>query len=209
MWLSHVEYHLRPLPGFTRIQPWLEAAAARSWRRTHQPPPPRSVKAALIRRHAGLGRRVFVESGTFFGDMVAALRLDFERLFSIELSPRLARRAERRFGADESVTILHGDSAVLLGPLLRSLAAPAVLWLDGHYSGWLTARGATDTPVRREIQAALDSGTPQDVILIDDARLFGSDPAYPSVEDLRSLVRAQRPGWALRIEDDVVRVSAD
>jgi hypothetical protein len=209
MWLSYVEYHLRPLPGFIRIQPWLDAAALRAWERSHQPPPPRSVKAAAIRRHASAARRVFVESGTFFGDMVAAVRPDFDRLFSIELSPRLACRAQRRFAADGAVTILPGDSGALLGPLLRSVGAPAVLWLDGHYSGWLTARGETDTPVRREIEAALDSGTPDDVLLIDDARLFGAHPAYPSVEDLIALVRSHRPGWGLQLEDDVVRVSAD
>ena len=207
MWLPYVEYHLRALPGFLRVQPWLEAAALRDWKRTRRPPPPRSVKAVAIRRHATAARRVFVESGTFFGDMVAAVRPAFDRLFSIELSPRLARGAQRRFAADGAVTILEGDSGALLGPLLRSVGAPAVLWLDGHYSGWLTARGETDTPVRREIEAALECGTPDDVLLIDDARLFGSDPAYPLLEDLFNLVRSRRPGWELRLEDDIVRVS--
>ena len=27
MWLPYVEYHLRPLPGFALVQPWLEVAA--------------------------------------------------------------------------------------------------------------------------------------------------------------------------------------
>lgn len=209
MWLSYLEYHLRPLPGFPLIQPWLEAAALRAWERTGRPPPPRPVKTVAIRRHASASRRVFVESGTFFGDMLKAVRPDFDRLFSIELSPRLARRAQRRFAADGAVTILSGDSGVLLGPLLRSVRAPAVVWLDGHYSGWLTARGDTDTPVRHEVEAALDSGTPGDVLLIDDARLFGAHPAYPSVEEIASLVRSHRPGWRLRLEDDILTLCAE
>ncbi len=98
MLLPHLEYHLRPLPGFTRIQPWLEAVALRSWQRTRRPPPPRSVKAAAIRQHASATRRVFVESGTFFGDMVMAVRSGFDRLFSIELFG--CRRAQPRFAAD-------------------------------------------------------------------------------------------------------------
>jgi hypothetical protein len=208
MWLPYLEYYLRPVPGFGRVQPWLEAAALRAWQRTHVPPPPRTVKAAAVRRHATAARSVFVESGTFFGDMVAAVRPDFARLFSIELSGRLARRAQRRFAADAAVTILSGDSGALLGPLLLSVNAPAVLWLDGHYSGWLTARGETDTPVRREIEAALDSGTSDDVILIDDARLFGAHPAYPSIDEVLALVRSHRPSWRLRVEDDVVLASA-
>ncbi len=188
MWLSYVEYHLRPLPGFSRIQPWLDAATLRAWERTHQPPPPRSVKAAAIRRHAGAARRVFVESGTFFGDMVAAVRPDFDRLFSIELSPRLARRAQRRFAADRAVTILPGDSAALLGPLLRSVGAPAVLWLDGHYSGWLTARGETDTPVRREIEAVLDWG-PRTTCSSSTMPVSSASPGLPVGRGPRALVR--------------------
>jgi hypothetical protein len=149
-----------------------------------------------------------VESGTFFGDMLAAVRPDFDRVYSIELSPRLARRARQRFAADGAVTILLGDSGSLLGPLLRSLGTPAAVWLDGHYSGWLTARGETDTPVWREIEAALDSGAPDDVLLIDDARLLGVHPAYPLVEEIAELVRSRRPGWRLRLEDDILRASA-
>jgi len=208
MWLAHIEYHLRSIPGFGLIQPWTEAAALWDWRRSQRPPPPRTVKAAAIRSYARSTRRIFVESGTFFGDMVAAVRPDFDRLISIELSPRLARRARRRFASDGAVTILQGDSGAVLGPLLASLSAPAVLWLDGHYSGWLTARGDTETPVLREVEAALEFGHSEDVLLVDDARLFGRDPAYPSTADLSARVRARRPGWEVRMEDDIVRACA-
>ena len=206
MWLPYLEYYLRPVPGFTVFHPLLEAASLRAWRRDGRPPAPRTVKEAIIRGFAGPPRRVFVETGTFYGDMIAAVRGDFERLFSIELSPRLARRATRRFAGDPRVAILEGDSGDRLGPLLRGLGAPAVIWLDGHYSGVLTARGESDTPLARELAAALECGTTQDVVLVDDARLIGCDPAYPSLGEIESLVGARRPGWTVQVLDDVLRV---
>lgn len=205
--LSHLEFHLRPVPGFTLVQPLLEALALRQWHRSRRPPAPRSIKAAVIRRFAGTkARTVFVETGTFYGDILATLREDFERLYSIELHPGLGKRATRRFAGDPKVSILIGDSAQHLEPLLRSISRPAVLWLDGHYSGFLTARGDSDTPVLRELDAVFRGGTPHDVVMIDDARLFGVDPAYPSLSELEKRVREARPDWHLRVEDDIVQM---
>lgn len=206
MWLPYLEYYLRPVPGFGLLRPFLDALALREWRRHRRPPAPRTVKEALIRGFAGPNRRVLVETGTFYGDMLAALSADFDRLYSIELSPRLARAAVRRFAREPRVTIVQGDSGVRLGPLLRSLGAPAVIWLDGHYSGVLTARGESDTPLARELHEALEEGTSDDVILVDDARLIGTDPSYPTLAQIRSLVEARRPGWAVHLEDDVLRI---
>jgi hypothetical protein len=205
MWLAHVEYHLRGVPGFPLVQPWLEALADSQWQRSRRPPPPRSVKVGVIRGYASDVRRAFVETGTFYGDTLAAVRPDFERLYSIELSARLAKRARRRFAGDPGITVLEGDSGLLLEGLLRSISAPVVLWLDGHYSSWLTARGETDTPILRELQAVLAAGTPDDVLLIDDARLFGRQPAYPPLQELLTLLQGGRPGWQVRVEDDIIQ----
>jgi hypothetical protein len=207
MLLPFLEYYLRPVPGFALLQPLLETLALRDWNHRRRPPPPRSVKAAVIRRFAdAASRRVFVETGTFYGDMLAAVEHDFSRLYSIELHPRLARLAARRFMGDPRVSIIAGDSATALEPLLRSIAAPCVIWLDGHYSGPLTARGEGDTPVLRELDAILRCGTTRDVILIDDARLFGQDPAYPSIAEVERRARGAHPEWSVTVEDDIVQM---
>lgn len=205
--LPHLEFHLRPVPGYALLQPLIEFLALRQWHRHHLPPAPRSVKVARIRRFADRrARSSFVETGTFYGDMLAALAGDFERLCSIELDPGLGGRAARRFASDPRISIVIGDSAMMLEPLLRSLARPSVLWLDGHYSGILTARGASDTPILRELDAVFCGGTPHDVVLIDDARLFGTDGAYPTLAELERRLHAVRPGWIMRIEDDIVEM---
>ncbi len=207
-WLGHLEFNLRPLPGYGLLEPILERAALRDWARTHRPPAPRSIKTAAIRRFADPTRRVFVETGTFYGDMVAALRDDFARLYSIELSAGLYRKAMRRFEGDPGITILHGDSGSVLGPVLRGADAPAVLWLDGHYSGVLTARSKDgDTPVMQELRTALESGTEDDAILIDDARLFGQGRGYRSLMEVEALLLRFRPGWSMKVEDDIIQLA--
>ena len=205
--LPHLEFTLRRFPGYGLIRPLIEAAALRRWQRLRQPPAPRPVKAAIIRQFADhRARRTFVETGTFFGDMLAEVRPDFDHLFSIELHPMLGIRAQRRFAADANVTVIIGDSATELGPLLRTIHAPAVLWLDGHYSGFQTARGAVDTPILIELEAVFREGTIDDVVLIDDARLFGVDPAYPALADLEERMKRTRPDWNIRIVDDIIQM---
>ena len=207
--LPHLEFRLRPLPGYALLRPLLEALALREWRRHRRPPAPRPVKADAIRRFAEPATRsVFIETGTFYGDMLAALSQDFERLYSIELHLGLARRASRRFAGDARISIIGGDSGEMLEPLLRSLSRPCVLWLDGHYSGVLTARGDSDTPILRELDALFRGGTPADAVLIDDARLFGTDAAYPTLAEVERRTRAARAGWIVRVEDDIIRLHA-
>lgn len=202
--LPFVEYYLRPVPGFSYLRPVLDALALRHWLRTGSPPAPRTVKRDLIRGFASARRRVFIETGTFYGDMLAELQSDFDALYSIELSPRLAKRAAARFAGDPRVRIVEGDSGEVLGRLLSTLQKPAVLWLDGHYSGPLTARGAVDTPLLRELGAALSIGTIEDAILVDDARLLGVDRSYPTELEVRSLIRQAHPEWTVTLVSDVV-----
>jgi len=45
-----------------------------------------------------------------------------------------------------------------------------------------------------------------EVILIDDAREFGVDPAYPTIEELRQMVAAQRPHLRLSVDADIIRI---
>jgi hypothetical protein len=140
------------------------------------------------------------------GDTVYALRHDFERLISIELDPELAAHARQRFKRHSNITILQGDSSVVLPELLSALHDPALFWLDAHWSGGITARAEIDTPVTREIEAILRHPFDCPVILIDDARYFGVDAGYPTLESVCEQVLRSRSSWICSVQDDVIRV---
>ncbi len=207
--LQPVRPLLRALRNGTR---GLRRSARQSWwqRLRGRPPipPPHEYKVRVILDYA---RRfhiaTLVETGTYLGDTIEATRAAFERVWSIELDDSLFEAATRRFNTAENVTIIHGDSARLLPEVLAKVNGPTLFWLDGHFSGGMTARGDTDTPIGAELQAVLARPGMDDVVLIDDARDFGVGD-YPSIASIASAIAAQRPGWAFEVRDDIMRAHA-
>ena len=188
---------------------WRMRRSVRRWERVGRPaPPPHLLKQAAIRRYIDLfGLKVFVETGTFRGDMVDAMKSDFDRLYSIELSRELFERARHRFRSHDNVKLIHGDSGVQIARVLTEIDEPTLFWLDGHYSAGETARGDQDTPIMQELQHIFDAPDYGHVVIIDDARCFGENPAYPSIDDLRNFVGTQRTGLEFTIADDSIRIT--
>lgn len=187
-----------------RIRARLEVAR---WDAAGRPaPPPHVVKQRVLRQYArDHGLRVLVETGTYLGDMVHAMKPHFDRVYSIELSDELHEQARRRFAGDDHVTLLRGDSGVVIRQIVAQLRQPALFWLDGHYSGGNTASGARGTPVLEELGHILDAPDLGHVVVIDDARLFGTDPAYPTILALEAFVLARRR-CIVTVADDSIRV---
>jgi hypothetical protein len=144
----------------------------------------------LLREYARRdGLQVFVETGTLYGDTLAALSPYFEELHSIELCPDLHQKAVERFAKDRKIMLWHGDSGELLPRVLELVREPALFWLDGHYSGEGTARGIDDTPVVRELAHVSNHKLcGKHLVVVDDARLFCGQDGYPQKEHLRNLV---------------------
>jgi hypothetical protein len=178
------------------------------WRAGGSPvPPPDSVKQITVLRYAKAFRlRTFVETGTFMGAMVEAVRTTFHRVVSIELDPALSRRARERFASFPHVTVLEGDSARLLPQVLAGLNEPALFWLDAHFSGGATAKGDLETPIIQELDGILNHAVRDHVILIDDARCFVGANDYPTVDSVRTTVLSRRPGWTFEVRDDIIRI---
>ena len=126
---------------------------------------------AEISRHFALS--TFIETGTFRGDTIATLCRDFDKLISIELSEDLHQQARRRFASCHNVVLIKGDSASQLPRALDECdGCSAFIWLDAHYSGGGTAKGAQNTPIIQEVESIHRSGTGRDLIVVDDLRLF-------------------------------------
>jgi len=173
-------------------------------------PPPHIIKQRAIKEYAArYGCKIFVETGTFLGDMVEAMKDVFTQIYSIELSNELCNDARLRFKGLSHIEIISGDSGDEIKNLICKIHEPALFWLDGHYSGGPTARGKKDTPIFEELTHILKAPSEnKHVIIIDDARCFGKDPSYPTLEELGNFIKSHRQDLEITVKDDSVRIVA-
>ena len=169
-------------------------------------PPPSSVKRAIIAQYLCRYKLdTLIETGTYHGDTVDYFRGACARVISIELNPTFANDAQKRFRANSNVEILQGDSGKVLAKVIPTLKAPALFWLDGHYSGGDTARAEYDTPILQELEFIAAEPRHKHVILIDDARLFTGLDSYPPLAAIREFFHTRFPSYSVQVENDVIR----
>ena len=192
---------------FNWYQRWRLASAYNLWKVSGAHiPPPHSVKQYHILKTARRSRaKVFVETGTYKGDMVNAVKNVFKEFHSIELDHLLFAKAGERFIKDKNIFLHRGDSAELLPEILGNINEPILFWLDGHYSGGITAKGDVITPIVKEL-SILSKRTQKDSILIDDARLFNGTDDYPDINEMLRIAREDFPDGELRIGDDIISI---
>lgn len=181
----------------------------RQWQRQNRVgAPPYAVKEMVLKEYADRFSLVrFIETGTFMGDMVCAMRCVMEEIWSIELDHSLCEHAKRKFRRFQNIHILEGDSAKLLGTILASIQEPCLFWLDAHYSGGVTAYGKQESPIIQELDHVLHHNVFGHVVLIDDARCFTGDNAYPTIAELESLIQRHRPEWRFTVAHDIIRLT--
>ena len=168
-------------------------------------PPSDETKRAIIRDYARRsGCRVFVETGTYRGDTIAAVSDLFEEIHSIEIDAALYRQACTRFRGDPRIKLHLGDSGALLPEIVAAHREPILFWLDGHASGGETGSGKKHTPIVEELEVIMAHPTRQHVILIDDAMDFGAEPDYPPMRKLRRLAR-NYPDFV--VKEHIVRIT--
>ncbi len=78
---------------------------------------------------------------------------------------------------------------------MKNIDSTVLFWLDCHYSGGITAKGDTNCPIYKELEAIFQLKNVDYILMIDDARYFGNpnDPDYPSIEDLEKYVNEKSP----------------
>lgn len=209
--MAHWLRSVLPAPMIESLRAWrADRRDARDWRAYRAAPvlpPPHAVKARTVIEHGrrfGLG--TLIETGTYEGEMARKASPHFRRIVTIELDAGLARAATLKLARLGHVEVIAGDSAQVLPEVLASLREPALFWLDGHFSGAGTARGASDTPLLAELEAITRHPVPGHVVLIDDARLLGAGD-YPTLDDLRRIAGAWRADGGVEVGDDIVRLT--
>lgn len=192
--------HLDSIRRFPETRRWISAGC------TGIAPPPvkRKILMAYLHKYA---LNQFIETGTHLGDTLAYMAYNRNtQCTSIELADYYYQQAKGRFKSYANVKLLHGDSGALMSSVLSKLHTPALFWLDGHYSGGLTAQGECDTPVSTELQAILASSCKAHVILIDDVRCFDGSNGYPHLDDLLKTVRVQS-NYCAEVSTDIIRLT--
>jgi hypothetical protein len=181
----------------------------RWWLNGQPAPPPHFIKRRTVNiAGRSIGARLFIETGTYQGEMVEFAKKRFDRIISIELEPNLYAQAVSRFAVEKHIEILLGDSAKLLPELLRrpETHQSTVFWLDGHYSCGITGRGDKDTPILEELETILGRNE-RDVILIDDARCFNGEGDYPRLEKIVEAIRLRRPDLIVKVKNDIIHLT--
>lgn len=179
-----------------------------SWKLRGEPQrSPHLLKQRTVRACAKrYGLSTLMETGTYYGEMVCAMKRHFDLIYSVEFDPRLAQRAMRKFARYPHIHIVEGDSQRVLPELLRSLTQPALFWLDAGYYGWEGVH-VDRQRLSRELEAILHHRVPGHVILMDDAHTLDGRNGALTVEGLKSRVASEFPGRAVEVKHDIVRIT--
>lgn len=169
--------------------------------------PPHLVKQRTVGEYADRFRlRVLVETGTYYGEMVAAMRRRFEEIYSVEYSPQLARRAQRKFSRSPHIHILEGDSQRAIPEVLKSLTRPALFWLDAGYYGWAGEQGDRQR-LTSELDSILGHSIREHVVLMDDAHGLTGQNGAPTVEQLKQRIESRFPGRVVEVKQNILRIT--
>jgi hypothetical protein len=167
---------------------------------------PHLLKQKVVREfEEKFGLNTLVETGTYYGEMVAAMKNRFDCIYSIESVPALAERAARKFANEEHVRIFCGDSRVVMPEVLALLKGPALFWLDAGYYGWVGIR-TNEQRLSAELEMILSHPYPH-VILLDDARGLTGRNGIPSVQDVKTYVESKFPQRMVEVKYDIMRVT--
>ena len=212
-----------PAPEFRAIRrrnrlmalfPWVEnllewrqcLIASARWRRSgwFAPVPYFVRRAHLLTLGKQIGATTVIETGTYRGDTTLFLARHFPTVHTIEVEHNLAALARERFADKPGITLWQGDSPTVLAKLMADAGGPLLVYLDGHDSGGVTGKGTESCPVMSELECIREGKLEKIIIVIDDARLFGLDPAYPTLSQIRQFAEKHMPDFTVRTELDAI-----
>lgn len=169
---------------------------------------PHREAALELARLAGI--KIFVETGTYKGKTTRWAAEHFEIVHTIEAAEPFYKRYSKELEQLGNVVTHFGDSRTTLGRVENMIGnQPALFWLDGHWSGGVTAGEQEECPLIEELLAIRHRRG--DVIMIDDARLFLAAPPlpfdadqWPNVFDLALALGDQLGAYSIEIFHDII-----
>ncbi|MEN6553995.1 MAG: hypothetical protein ABFC34_14035 [Methanobacterium sp.] len=134
-------------------------------------------------------RKVFIETGTADGDGVdIAIKVGFEKIYSIELNPELHKKCVEKFNTEEyknyncEINLICGNSEIELPKILENIDEPFILWLDAHWSGGPYIGENMEFYLPKELKSILKYSNKFDdsVIIIDDMNHYLNNKQFCS-----------------------------
>jgi hypothetical protein len=174
------------------------------------PPSDRAKRRHLLELFRARGHEVLVESGTYLGGTVAFMRPHARRIVSVEIEPSLHEAARGRFAGDQNVELLLGDAAILIPEVVAELREPALVWLDGHFTGGVnTVPGEAVEPAPGILESLGKLDLPRSMtVVVDDVRLFGRGDGFPQLDELVLGARRAFPGAEIALGLDSLVICA-
>ncbi len=147
----------------------------------------------------------FIETGTYYGHTTVLIAEIIQNVYTFEPFSPLHKTLDKKFSNFENITLIKSESEKGLPDLLKKINENSMYYLDAHYSGDGTHFGDLETPIMREVELILTSKKFK-MILIDDARNFGSVPDYPSLEFLKQYVSSKSPHYNFYVKYDQIYI---
>jgi hypothetical protein len=123
--------------------------------------------------------------------------------------------AKERFRHKGNVTVLSGTSEERFREAIDQIRGPVAFWLDGHFSGGITFKGASDTPIQFELDVIAEEAQKFErlTVFVDDFRCFAasvstSEP-YPAKAYLVNWAERLGLNWTIEHDIFVARNYAD
>jgi hypothetical protein len=168
-------------------------------------PTPRFLKQQYVRTYAKKYHlHTFVETGTYLGEMIYRTKQVFKKIYTIEIDHDLYRHAKNIFADDHNISVLLGDSKLVLPSVLKAVKTPALFWLDAHASQGITSSKTKVWPVIEELKAIFKTNQRRHVILIDDADAYLQDASHPMLPKIEQTVRRLDPKQKITVRDNII-----
>jgi hypothetical protein len=154
----------------------------------------------------------FIETGTYKGATSIWASAEFEKVITIENSLPIYKETSARLADLKNTQFVFGHTTEKLKELVPLLTAPAIFWLDAHWSGGETYGSTDECPVLEEIEIIYTSAYPH-CVLIDDARLFTAPPppphnskSWPDITKLLAAINAKGARYTIIFDDVIISV---
>ena len=205
--MKHFISRLLPVPLLGKYKEKKATKQYSKWVEAGSPIPPcHAVKKMIIKSYQQkYDYEILIETGTYQGDMIISLYNNFREIHSIELADYYYQKALKRFRKYPKVHLHKGDSSKVMKDVINEINKPVIFWLDGHYSGGLTAKGDSECPIWGELEAILLTNIPH-IILIDDARCFDGKGDYPTIDAIKEYLFEKANVDFFEAKDDIIQV---